>query len=51
MVSYESIDNIIDNYEWFKAVFRQYRLNNGSGLPYFLEVRNDGWNEESLKKY
>lgn len=51
MISYESIDNIIDNYEWFKSVFRQYSLNNGSGFPYFLEVRNDGWTEDSIKKY
>ena len=51
MISYESIDNVIDNYEWFKSVFRQYSLNNGSGFPYFLEVRNDGWNEETIKKY
>lgn len=51
MISYESIDNIINNYEWFKGIFNRYRLNNGSSIPYFLEVRNDGWNEESLEKY
>lgn len=51
MISYESIDNIYNNYEWFKMKMQQFNLNNGSPLPYFLEVRNDGWNDESLEKY
>lgn len=51
MISYESIDHIYDNYEWFKKKLSQFNLNNGSPLPYFLEVRNDGWSAESLEKY
>lgn len=51
MISYENIDVAIDNYEWFKTKMKQFKLNNGSTLPYYLEVRNDGWTNESLKKY
>lgn len=51
MISYESIDNIFDNYEWFKKKMSQFTMNDNNPLPYFLEVRNDGWTEESLQKY
>ena len=48
MISYEGIDNAIDNYEWFKRKFRQFRINHGSAVPMYLEVRNPGWNEMQL---
>lgn len=51
MLGYENVNNIIKNYEWFKQKYQQFRIKDGSNLPYFLEVRNDGWNEESLEKY
>lgn len=51
MISYEGIDCAIDNYNWFRKKFQQYYLNNGSDLPYYLEVRNDGWTEETIEKY
>lgn len=51
MISYESIDNAINNYEWFKKKMRQYRLNNGSSIPCYLEVRNDGWTKKDIQKY
>ena len=51
MISYEGIDKAIDNYNWFKKKFTQFKLNNGSSIPYYLEVRNDGWTEETLEKY
>ena len=51
MISYEGIDNAIDNYEWFKNKFSHFKINHGSSIPAYLEVRNDGWNETSLKKY
>ena len=51
MISYEGIDNTIENYKWFKKKFKQFKLNNGSTNPYYLEVRNDGWTDEALQKY
>ena len=48
MISYESIDCAIDNYDWFKKKMKQFRLNNNSAIPCYLEVRNDGWTEESI---
>lgn len=49
MISYEGIDKMIDNYEWFKAKHQQFTLK--GTMPYFLEVRNDGWTDETIKKY
>lgn len=53
MISYEGIDNAIDNYEWFKRKFKQFKLTQKtlSIVPSYLEVRNDGWTEESIEKY
>lgn len=51
IISYENIDSAINNYNWFKEIFKQYRLNDGSDLPYFLEARNDGWTSETIEKY
>ena len=51
MISYEGIDNAIDNYNWFKRKLSQFTVKNNSSIPYFLEVRNDGWTSETLKKY
>lgn len=47
MISYESIDNIYENYEWFKLKTYQHKINGA----YFLEVRNEGWTKESIEKY
>lgn len=53
MVSYEGIENSIQNYEWWKKQYNLYNLNqNGKNyLPMFLEVRNDGWTKEKIQKY
>lgn len=53
MISYENIDNAIDNYEWFKIKFKQFKVSVTPDipLPTYLEVRNDGWSEESIEKY
>lgn len=51
MISYEGIDNAIENYEWFKRKFQQFKINHGSTIPMYLEVRNPGWNAEQLQKY
>lgn len=51
MISYEGINQIYNNYDWFKLKMQQYRLNSGNKIPYFLEVRNEGWSDEALGKY
>jgi hypothetical protein len=48
MISYESIDNAIENYEWWKAQYLKYnkkynRPLNSDILTPMLEVRNEGW--------
>lgn len=53
MISYESIDNAINNYEWFKNKYSKFDLKQDkqNNFPTYLEVRNDGWDDHSLKKY
>lgn len=51
MISYEGIDNAIDNYNWFKVKMKQYALNYNCPFPSYLEVRNDGWSPEALEKF
>lgn len=56
MISYEGIDNAIENYEWWKNKLIEYnKLYNKnekqSIIPCSLEVRNEGWDKESINKY
>lgn len=56
MISYESIDSAIDNYEWWKNKCIEYNKKYGKHekaeiIPCSLEVRNEGWTKESIKKY
>lgn len=53
MISYEGIDNAIENYKWFKEEYLKYDNfnNNRFPIPYFLEVRNHGWTKESIFKF
>lgn len=53
MISYESIDNAIKNFDWWVENYKKYIIpyNPHNYLPAFLEVRNDGWTEESINKY
>lgn len=50
MISYEGIKEWKENYKWFSEKLNQYDLQKANNLM-MLEVRNDGWNEESLKEY
>lgn len=51
MISPENIEYTIDNYEWFKNKKKQYPNVFNHNYPYFLEVRNNNWTEEDIKKY
>ena len=54
MISYESIDNAIQNYEWWKSQYIKYNRKydkNDIIIPCMLEVRNEGWTDESIQKY
>ena len=50
MISYESINCAIDNYEWWKKKFKQHKFIHNT-IPCFLEVRNPGWTQENIEKY
>lgn len=52
MLSAESIDTAIDNYEWWKTSVNKYipnRFYNGDAMPMTLEVRNDNWTDQKLE--
>lgn len=53
MISYEGIDNSIQNYDWWMEQYKKYIIPNNPHdfMPGFLEVRNNGWTEESIDKY
>lgn len=49
MVSYENIDSWWDNFMWFQTMMKKYDI--GWNNIYLLEVRNDGWTDETIRKY
>jgi len=49
MVYHQNIDKWIDNFEWFQENFKKYNIPWHS--IYLLEVRNNGWNKDSIKNY
>ena len=51
MISYENVDVAIDNYEWWKEMFKNHLYDLPDFIPCMLEVRNEGWTEESIDKY
>ena len=53
MISYEGIDNAIKNYDWWIEQYKKYiyPVHEHDFMPGFLEVRNDGWTDESIEKY
>ena len=54
MISASNIDCAIENYEWWKEVFKTKFKNNFSAnnfLPSYLEVRNNEWTTEKIQKY
>lgn len=52
MVSYENIDNYINNYNWWiENISKHYNNPDFMWSPMFLQVRNDGWTNESIQKY
>jgi hypothetical protein len=56
MISYEGIDNAIQNYEWWKSQYIKYnkkynRPENKDIITPMLEVRNEGWTDETIIKY
>lgn len=56
MISYESIDNAIQNYEWWKLKLSEYNKKyhykeRYEFIPCMLEVRNEGWTDETITKY
>lgn len=56
MISYEGIDNAIENYEWWKNQLIKYNKLYGKNekqgiIPCSLEVRNEGWDNASIEKY
>lgn len=50
MIAYENIDYAIDNYKWWREQYKKYDFGN-SIMPTTLEVRNEGWTQESIDKY
>lgn len=52
MISAESIDNAIENYDWWIEMFEKHFKNYPNHwIPMFLEVRNDSWTQEKVLKY
>lgn len=54
MISFENIDNAIQNYDWFISMYENFISNKNIWCPNFLEVRNpdeDGWTDENIQKY
>lgn len=54
MISYEGIHRAKDNFDWWVEMFKKYlpeRVENGDYLPIHLEVRNDGWTDETIETY
>ena len=51
MISYETIDYAIENYKWWVYQNEKHFPNRLDFMPPMLEVRNDGWTSESIKKY
>lgn len=54
MISASNIDCAIENYEWWKEVFKTKFKNNFCAknfLPSYLEVRNNEWTTEKIQKY
>lgn len=53
MISYETIDNAIENYDWWVQQFEKYHFNPSrkDRHPCMLEVRNEGWTDEAIDKY
>lgn len=50
MISFESINNSIKNYDWFLDKL-SYFNDNQYWSPTFLEVRNSGWTDEQIQEY
>lgn len=53
IISASNIDNAIKNYEWWRDMFdKYYGKNDERGfLPYWLEARNDEWDNDSIYKF
>ena len=51
MIAPENIDNAIDNYEWWKKMYKKYFSSYNQIMPCMLEVRNEGWTQEKINKY
>lgn len=51
MISSVGIDSLKDNYIWWLDVSKRLSDRPEEFQPMFLEVRNDDWTEESIKKY
>lgn len=49
MIHHKNIENWSKNWKWFQSMFERFEL--GWNPIYLLEVRNTGWNKESLKFY
>lgn len=49
MISAESIDNYIQNYDWWMENMPKYSDSNT--MPMMLEVRNNNWTPEKIDKY
>lgn len=51
MISYEGIDNAIQNFDWWVEQYNTYLPDRKGIFPYSLEVRNSGWTKETIDKY
>lgn len=55
MISYEGIDHMIENYNWWLEQWEKIGKTRKEGeyelSPMFLEVRNEGWTDEKIQKY
>lgn len=54
MISVEGIDEVKNQYNWWKEKWAERRKKNPQFkeyLPMFLEVRNNNWSKESIDKY
>lgn len=51
MIAPENIDNAIQNYQWWRAMYEKYFKDTKLIIPSMLEVRNDGWTKSKIEKY
>jgi radical SAM protein with 4Fe4S-binding SPASM domain len=52
IISASNVKNAIKNYDWWKEQYQRfYDIEHHDFLPYWLEARNDDWDEETIAEF